>query len=309
MGVIKGDGVVNIIELFQTFKTQEQSLEYLEKTRWKGRPTCPYCNAENVYRHASGDRASQRWQCGACTRAFSVTVGTIFHGTHVPLQNWFMVLALMLNAKKSASAYQIARDIGMRRATVWSMMHRVRVAMADDAAQADLLHGIVEAYETWIGGKPRKANRKDDRPQGGSSPRGRGTDKPVVLGVVERGGRVVAKHVKRSELSTKGISKFIRRFVDLQGSILMTDEYAAYRGVGREMVHSVINHSVEYANGGTHTNTIEGFWSLLKRAWYGQHHHYSRKYMQLYISEASYKYNNRKTADGFGGLVAAMVRA
>lgn len=127
---------MNIIEVFNGFQTQEQAVEYLEKIRWNGRPTCPYCRSDAVGRHASGDRAGMRWQCRRCTRAFSATVGTIFHGTHVPLRNWFLCLALMMNAKKSASAYQIARDLGMRRPTVWSMMHRIRVAMANDPAHA-----------------------------------------------------------------------------------------------------------------------------------------------------------------------------
>lgn len=203
---------MNIIELFQTFQTQEQALEYLEKVRWNGEPVCPYCGSLSVGRHASGDRNATRWQCRDCARAFSVTVGTLFHGTHVPLRNWFLVLALMLNAKKSASAYQIARDLGMRRPTVWSMMQRVRTAMAADPAQDKLLHGIVEADETYIGGKPRKGG-----PKGGSGniekpKRGRGTKKIPVIGAVERGGKVVARVAKPGDLSAKGIGKFLARF-------------------------------------------------------------------------------------------------
>lgn len=298
---------MNVIEVFQSFQTQEQAVEYLEEARWKGRPTCPYCKSEEAYRHASGDRAGQRWQCPSCTRAFSVTVGTIFHGTHVPLRNWFLVLALMLNAKKSASACQIARDIGMRRPTVWSMMHRIRKAMAADPEQRKLLHGIVEADETYVGGKPRGKNnhhRDDDGPK-----RGRGTEKTPVVGVVERGGRVVAKVAERKDLTGKGLSNFIGRFVDVGASLLMTDEYSGYRRIGSMMKHSVINHSHRYVDGKTHTNTIEGFWALVKRALYGQHHHYSKKYMPLYIAEAAYKYNKRSVAEPFPGLISAMVRA
>jgi transposase-like protein len=295
---------MNILELFQTFQTQEQAVQYLEQVRWHGKPLCPYCGSDAVGRHASGDRAGQRWQCQDCSRAFAVTVGTIFHGTHVPLRNWFLVIALMLNAKKSASAYQIARDLGMRRPTVWSMMHRVRVAMANDAAQSELLHGIVEADEVYIGGKPRKRNRrKDDKP----NKRGRGTKKIPVVGVVQRGGRVVAKPAKPGDLSTKGLFKFISRFVDLSGTVLITDEFSGYNKMSSVTKHAVIKHASAYAEGIVHTNTIEGFWSLVKRAWYGQHHHYSKKYIDLYISEASYKYNYRGVKDAFGGMVATMV--
>lgn len=299
---------MNILDLFQSFKTDEQAVEHLERVRWHGRPICPYCGSDKAGRHASGDRKAVRWQCRDCSRAFSVTVGTIFHGTHIPLRNWFLVIALMLNAKKSASACQIARDIGVRRPTVWSMMHRIRIAMANDPSQSELLYGIVEADETWVGGKTRKANRRDDRPKGGKGKRGRGTDKPAVIGAVERRGRVVAKVAEPGDLNAKGIHKFISTYVSKEGTLLITDEYPAYRKVGSEMLHAVVNHAVEYANGLTHVNTIEGFWALVKRAWYGQHHHYSRKYMPLYIAEACYKYNNRNSEDDFGGMLAVAVR-
>ena len=297
---------MNILELFQTFQTPERAVDYLEKVRWKGRPVCPYCTSEKVCRHVSGDRAAQRWQCEDCTRAFAVTVGTIFHGTHVPLKNWFLVLALMLNAKKSASAYQIARDLGMRRATVWSMMHRVRLAMATDADQGALLHGIVEADETYIGGKPRKGN---ERGADQKSKRGRGTSKAAVVGLIERGGRVVARPMTKRDLSSKGLQKFISKFVDTATSLLITDEYRGYQHMRQIMMHATINHSVSYAQGQIHTNNIEGFWSLVKRAWYGSHHHYSRKYLHLYIAEACYKFNARNSKDDFGGLLSCMVAA
>jgi transposase-like protein len=298
---------MDIRAVFESFQTQEQALEYLENTRWHGHPICPYCGSESVCRHASPDRASQRWQCQDCSRAFAATVGTIFHGTHIALRDWFLMLALMLNAKKSASACQIARDLGIRRATVWSMMHRARVAMANDPAQSDLLHGIVEADETYVGGKPRKANRKEDRTW--FNKRGRGTKKTPVLGVVERGGRVIAMPAKPRQLSSKGISKFINRFVEKAGTLVITDEYNGYNRVSESMLHTRINHSIEYANGLIHTNTIEGFWSLVKRAWYGQHHYYSTKYMNLYIAEACYKYNYRRESDTFGRTLSMIASA
>ena len=295
---------MNIIDLFYSFRTQEEALEYLEKARWHGEPACLYCGSVAVCQHASPDRANRRWQCQDCHCAFSVTVGTIFHRTHVPLKNWFLVLALMLNAKKSASAYQIARDLGMRRATVWSMMHRIRVAMKNSVEQADLLHGIVEADETYIGGKPRRKNRRGNDE---SAPRGRATRKTPVIGMVERGGRVVAQ--PQGDLTAKGITKFVRRYFDPAGSLLITDEYKGYQSVGREVRRAVINHSQQYVDGITHTNTIEGFWALVKRAWYGSHHHYSNAYLPLYIGEACYKYNARRTpgADTFQSAIAAMV--
>lgn len=295
---------MNIIEIFQNFQTQEQAVDYFEGVRWRGRTLCPYCQSEKVCRHASGDRAGMRWQCEACHRAFAVTVGTIFHGTHISLRNWFLVLALMHNAKKSASACQIARDLGIRRATIWSMMHRIRKAMASDMAQAQLLYGIVEADETYIGGKPRKGNRRDG---GTSAKRGRGTSKTPVVGVVERGGRVVAQAFAKADLTSKGLRKFIERFVDVAASVLMTDEFSAYDAMHKVMHHATINHQVAYADGIVHTNSIEGFWSLVKRAYYGQHHHYSVKYMNLYIAEACYKFNQRKVPVSLDSALELMV--
>lgn len=295
---------MNIIDVFQSFQTQEQSIEHLEKVRWNGEPHCPYCGSLNCGRHASPDRAMPRWQCRDCNRAFSVTIGTLFHGTHVPLRDWFLVLALMLGAKKSASAYQISRDLGKRRATVWSMMQRIRTAMAADPQQEQLLYGIVEADETYVGGKPRKGNKRDDDKP---NKRGRGTKKVAVIGAVERGGRVVAKVANPGDLSQKGIGKFIARYVDRAGTLLITDEFSGYNRVSEHMLHSVITHARSYADGQVHTNTIESFWALIKRSWYGSHHHYSRKYMPLYIAETCYKYNRRSSTTAFADSLRMFV--
>lgn len=301
---------MNIIQVFQSFQTQEQAVDYLETVRWKGQPNCPYCGSLKCSRHASTDRKAMRWQCQDCGSAFSVTVGTIFHGTHIPLRDWFLVLALMLNAKKSASACQIARDIGKRRPTVWSMMHRIRIAMTNDMEQSRLLHGIVEADETYVGGKPRKGNKRDDDPKGGNkSKRGRGTDKMPVIGVMERNGRVVAKPAIKGKLTCAVLDAFISKHVDLAASLLITDEYKGYSKIGKKMLHASVNHAAQYVDGSIHTNSMEGFWALVKRAWYGQHHSYSRKYATLYIGEACYKYNSRKSDTAFGEMLGLMVAA
>lgn len=298
---------MKIVDVFTSFQTQEQAVEYLEQIRWRGQPTCPYCRSEAVYRHTSPDRAAARWQCYKCHRAFSVTVGTIFHGTHIPLRDWFLCIALMLNAKKSASAYQIARDLGMRRATVWSMMQRIRTAMANDPDQSRMLYGIVEADETYVGGRPRRTNRAE---YAVTHKRGRGTSKTPVIGLVERGGKVIARVARPEEISSKGLTKFIRQHVENAGTIVITDELGGYRRVRESHLHATICHAVEYAHGQVHTNTIEGFWSLVKRAWYGSHHHYSTKYMNLYIAEACYKYNRRReTVPAFRSTVALMLNA
>ena len=307
-GIIKqnpdhiGRYAMNILELFETFQTQEQCIEYLEDVRWKGEPVCLYCESKKVCRHASADRANQRWQCQDCNRAFAVTVGTIFHRTHKPLKSWFMVLALMLNAKKSVSSCQISRDLGIRQPTVWSMMHRARVAMAVDQDASELLYGIVETDDAYIGGKPKKPNKKSDH----KGKRGRGTEKTCVIGAVERGGKVKAQQV--TELNSTTIGEFLDRVVDKAGTMLMADQLPAYnKPVGKFDKSARIDHSQMYVDGIVHTNTIEGFWSLVKRAWYGTHHHYSVSLLPLYLSESCYKYNHRKADSLFDHFIARAV--
>ena len=148
--------------------------------------------------------------------------------------------------------------------------------------------GIIEADETYIGGKPRKENKKADRK---SAKRGRGTSKTAVIGAVGRGGQVVAAVAKG--LTVRAILEFIRRVVNVKESELMTDEYHAYNALRNQLKHHVINHQEQYVDGDKHTNTIEGFWSLLKRAWYGQHHHYTTGYTPISLAERCYVYNNR----------------
>ena len=146
----------SIVHIYRRFPTVESCIGHLEAVRWGESPACPYCLSPRVGRKNDG---SQRWNCHLCKKSFSVTVGTIFHNSHVDLQRWFLLIALMFSAKKGLSAMQAARDLEMRRPTVWSMMHRVRAAMKDDGK---LLASIVEMDETYVGGKPRRFAKKDD---------------------------------------------------------------------------------------------------------------------------------------------------
>ena len=239
-----------------------------------------------------------RWNCRDCKSSFNVLSGTIFQKTRISLQKWFLAIGLIVNAKKSLSSCQLARDLQLNQKSAWYMMQRIRAELA--SKQADFLRGIVEMDETYVGGKPRKRNKRDD--DGNTkNPRGRGTRKTPVIGAVERGGQVTAQVA--DDLSGRGIMKFISNTIEPAGSLLITDEYRGYRQVNRVMSHAVINHSVSYADGATHTNTIEGFWSLLKRAWFGQHHHYRTQYMPLYVAEACWKYNHRKDTSPFDSFV------
>ena len=224
---------------------------------------------------------------------------TMFQGTHLPLQKWFCAIALIVNAKKSLSSCQLARDLNLNQKSAWYMQQRIRAEMATKQGRIKLT-GLIEADETYIGGRPRKRNkRSDDKP----NPRGGGTRKTAVIGAVQRSGKVVAEVA--DDLSSRGVLSFIkRRHQPSRSSVLVTDENAAYNAVRRIMDHCVIRHSERYVDGAIHTNTIEGVWSLLKRAWYGSHHHYyTKQYTPLYVAEACFKYNHRKDDNAFGSFL------
>lgn len=295
---------MNIIQIYSKFPTQKACLEHLEKTRWNGTPICTFCKSIKVYKHT--EKSKVRWQCGDCKKSFSVTVGTIFHHTHVDLQKWFLLIALMLNAKKGLSAYQAARDIELRRPTVWSMMHRIRAAMKDDGV---LLSGIVEMDETYIGGKPRKGNNRDDDIEGGDkSSRGRGTKKIPVVGMVQRNGSVKAESVSKDALKAKDIHVLIRKGIDTALSVLITDEYRGYVKINPILPHARINHSECYVRGMIHTNTIESFWAIVKRGIIGQYHKVSAKYLDKYLDEFCFRYNRRfKENTMFGDILVRML--
>jgi transposase-like protein len=284
---------MNLIDILEQFPDQKSCIDYLEKTHWGDNPHCPHCASVDVYRKQDGDRIG-RWHCKDCHASFNVLAKTLFQGTHVPLQKWFLAITLMANAKKSLSSCQLARDLGLNQKTAWYMMQRIRSEMASQDKDSPLLQGIIEADEAYLGGKPRKPNKRDDDEP---SPRGRGTKKTPVIGAVQRGGKVVAKVA--TDLTSKGILNFVKGNVTPEGSTLITDEYQAYKVVRPTMDHKVIKHKEQFVDGETHTNTLEGFWSLLKRAWYGQHHHYRKQYTPLYVAEACWKYNHRKTKNIF----------
>ncbi len=286
---------MNLISIFKMYPDQQACIDHMEAIRWGDSPFCPYCAGVRVARKKE-NRKVGRWNCQDCRNSFNVLQGTIFQKTKLPLQKWFLGIALMVNAKKSLSSCQMARDLEMNQGSCWYMQQRIRAAMA--SKERHFLKGIVEMDETYVGGKPRRNKRDDDPPK-----RGRGTKKIPVIGAVERGGKVVARVAE--DLSGKGIMQFIKNMADTAETILVTDEYPAYNVLDRIMARVSVNHSERHVDGDVYTNTIEGFWSHLKRAWFGQHHHYSKSYMPLYIAEACWKYNRRGREDGFDGFFNA----
>jgi transposase-like protein len=294
---------MNIIQIFQQFPTQESCINHLEQKRWAGVPVCPYCESTNTYK--AKDRL--RHHCNGCRKSFSVTIGTIFHDTRLPLQKWFLAISLMLNAKKGISSRQLARDLELPVKTAWSLSHRIRNAMQEDQG---LLSGIVEMDETYIGGKPRKeAKKKDKDDDDKGSPRGRATKKECVVGMIERGGKVKAGNVSKDELKAKDLQELVRQNINTSNSILMTDEYRGYYGMNKVVKHFKINHSKEYARGSIHTNSIESFWAIVKRGMVGQFHKVSKKYLNRYLDEFCWRFNNRDNESNFDDLLGNMLFA
>ena len=289
---------MNLFDAVERFSDQESCISHLEEVRWGDQPECPLCESGRVAPKNEQDKIG-RWNCYFCKSSFNVLSGTLFQGTQIPLPKWFMAIFLVGDAKKSISSCQLARHLDLTQSSAWFMMKRIRQEMGRKGKV--LLQGIIEADETYVGGKPRRRKDKDGNvPPPGK--RGRGTKKTPVLGAVERAGNVVARVA--TDLTKKGVLGFIKDVVNRKRSVLITDEYQSYEDASELMPHSTVNHGEkQYVHGIAHTNTIEGFWSLIKRAFHGTHHHYSKKHTQLYIDEACYKYNNRENTDIFGTFI------
>jgi hypothetical protein len=194
---------------------------------------------------------------------------------------------MTLNAKKGLAARQMARHLNINKDTAWRIDMKIRKAMSE-REQRELLTGIVECDETYIGGKPR--------PGSGSEPnkRGRGTKKTPVLGMAQRKGEIRTEVIKNRNLDSKNLKMLVRRNVDIQNATLITDEYRGYIGIQMIMPHKIVDHSIWYVNGDAYINTVESFWALLKRGIVGQYHKVSLRYLPKYVDEFSYRWNHRK---------------
>lgn len=268
---------------------------YLVKRRWPDGVKCPRCNNGDLY-----DASSYKefhWQCRECAPQgyrFSVYAGTIFENTNAPLRDWFKVTHLMLTSKKGMSARQVHRYMGFGSyKTAWYMCHRIRVGLMKPEER---LGGIVEMDETYIGGKD--SNKHWDKRSGGTG--GTGSGKTAVIGAVSRKGNLVARMI--SSVDNRTIDRFVHRAIDERVSTLVTDDAPYFKHLKAYYDnHSVIRHAAkQYVVGAIHTNTIEGFWSILKRGVVGTYHKVSAKYLPLYVAEFEFRYNNRHNPDIFG---------
>lgn len=288
------------------FPTDDACKEYLVAQRWPNGVCCPKCGNPNVKPHGT---MPFHWLCNDCSPSstnyrFSVLVNTIFENTNKGLRQWFRVIHTMLTSKKGISAHQIYRTMGFGSyKTAWEMCHKIRTALMDNEFQK--LMGIVEMDQTFVGGKAKnrhKDKRGDGPGTGGGTGRGP-KGKTAVFGAVERKGNVVARVVEH--LNGDAIHGFLRESVSDKVSPLCTDAWKAHRNIGREFHnHQMIDHKAgQYVVGAIHTNTIEGFWSHIKRSIVGSYHKVSAKYLPLYVAEAQFRYNNRLNPDIFGGAM------
>lgn len=257
---------LNLSKLAKYFSDEDAARELLERMRWgQSGPVCPKCGGTSPYKLTARENSAKPgrkglYKCRACRKQFTVTVGTIFEDSHIPISKWLLAIHLLCASKKGMSAHQLHRMLGVTYKSAWFMAHRLRYAMTQEPLKTKL-QGIVEADETYIGGR-RKTGKKGFNREG----------KTPVVALVERGGRVRAAVMPR--VYGEDVREHIIKHVD-QDVRLMTDESPLYTGVGKELAsHETVKHSIkEYVRGDVHTNTVEGFFSLLKRGIIGVYHH------------------------------------
>jgi len=264
------------------FKDDDKARQYLESLRWPNGPVCPHCGstAEHYQLEGKAHRPGL-WKCKDCREQFSVTVGTVFESSKVPLSKWLQAVFLLCSSKKGMSSHQLHRTLGVTYKTAWFMSHRIREAMKPGST--GLLGGnggTVEADETFFGRKP-----------GTKKARGY-AHKNAVFALVERGGEVRSFHV--ASVNAKTLKPIIEAQM-AKSARLMTDDAGQYRVIGPVAAsHETVNHSAqEYVRGNVHTNTVEGVFSIFKRGMIGTYHKCGEQHLQRYATEFDFRYNNR----------------
>jgi len=284
-------------EVNQLYSTDARCRELLERLRWPEGVMCPRCKDTRVSRL----KDYARYECVGCEYQFTVTSGTIFHDSHLPLPIWFVSVLLLVEAKKGMSAMQLKRTLwGTDRGsykTAWYLCHRIRAAMAQ--VDRPMLDGTVEVDETYVGGKKT-----------GRQWMGRRSHKECVIGIRQRDGALRFFHAEDAKSGT--LAKYINENISTDVDVIVTDEWPAYRKATGSAKHETVNHGAkEYVRFGTdiHTNTIESAFSLLKRGIIGTWHKVSAKHLQAYLNEMSFRFDRRKRSDLFLDTLRHMVTA
>lgn len=284
-------------EFMSRFGTDDACRAHLESVRWPDGPVCPHCGAVGRATVVRGGRPGL-YRCAACAKQFTVTVGTAMEGTRLPLSTWYLAMYLILASSKGMSARKLSEHLGLQYRTAWHLAHRIRAMLA--SGEESPLGGIVEVDETYIGGKARNL------PNGAPPPeRGRGTKKPMLFAALERDGR--ARTAVVPSASSVTLDPLMFGWID-RTAVLVSDELGVYKWFGSKMAkHLFVTHNRgEYARteGGlrVHTNTIEGFFGLFKRALAGVWHFVSAKHLHRYGAEHSFCWNLRN--DDVGARIA-----
>lgn len=287
---------MNLPDLIEQFRSEDKCREYLEDLRWPEGVRCPRCGCNSVSRIEKRNQ----WECneGSCRYQFSVTAGTVFHDSHLPLWKWFLAIYLIDESKKGISAKQLQRTLGVSYKTAWYLGHRVRSAMEDDSPVP--LQGIVEMDETWVGGRKRQEHGRSNR-----------DNKSMVLGAISRGGeiRLEVREGPGRESKTSYRS-FVARNVDGRTEMLFTDSDSSWGDMTDwDTKHEKVDHSrEEWVRGIVHTNSIEGVWSLFKRSVVGTYHQLSAKHLPAYLDEMAFRFNNRDNAYLFRDTLLRMIQ-
>jgi transposase-like protein len=277
---------VNLMTLFERYGNDEKCRMYLERLRWPNGVQCVKCGSEKISRIYKRNQ----FHCDSCKYQFSVTAGTIFHDSHLPLMKWFAAIYLLSESKKGMSALQLKRTLKVAYKTAWYMCHRIREAVKDD--NCEMLQGIVECDETYIGGKAKNIHRsklaKMKKSVYGYE------NKTMVMGAIERGGNVRLQ-VGELPATKETLHAFIRAKLADEANAVFTDEHKGYQGIEDwNTLHVTVDHArKEWVRGIVHTNTLESVWSLFKRSIVGSYHQVSVKHLNRYVDEFEFRFNNR----------------